>query len=56
MEVLKEVQDGSVIRVFDGSFGFHDSPIKTARVKMEFTWMIPSKAVMCMEVPKGFWR
>ena len=52
--MFREEQDGSVIKVFDGSFGFHERPMKTARVKMEFTWMIPSRAVMCMEVPMGF--
>lgn len=57
MEVLSEEQDGSVMSVFDGSFGFHERPKKTAKVKMEFTWIMPSSALMWMVVPKGFsWR
>lgn len=53
MEVLKEEQEVSVMRVLEGSFGFQERPTNTARVKMELTWMIPSSAVMWIEVPKG---
>lgn len=43
-------QFGSSTRRLFGSFGFQAKPMKTARVKRELTFMIPSSAVMWMEV------
>lgn len=40
------------MRLFDGSLGFHVSPRKTARVKIEFTWTMPSRAEMWMLVAR----
>lgn len=43
---------GSSMRLLAGSLGFHARPMKTARVKMELTWTIPSRAVMWTLVAK----
>lgn len=47
------MQSGSFtksMRVLFGSFGFQVKPMNTANVKSEFTFTIPSRAVMWMLV------
>lgn len=39
------------MRVLAGSLGFQVKPRNTAKVKREFTFTIPSRAVMWMLVP-----
>lgn len=43
-------QEGSVLRVLEGSFGLKERPMNTPRVKREFTFVIASRAVMWTEV------
>ena len=42
------------MRLFDGSLGFHVRPRNTAKVKIEFTWTMPSSAEMWMLVARAF--
>lgn len=47
-------QAGSEMRLLFGSDGFQVRPMKTAKVKRELTFMMPSRAVMWMLVPNRF--